>query len=84
VGGAICAALAEAAARYREISLRGYDAVRDFSLPTIAVIDGLCIGGGNNLALACDITLASPRAIEGWASGGWVGWHLEPGQPFVT
>jgi hypothetical protein len=37
----------EAAARYREISLGGHDAVRDFSLPTIAVIDGLCIGGGN-------------------------------------
>jgi enoyl-CoA hydratase/carnithine racemase len=39
--------------------LRGYDMVRDFSLPTIAVIDGLCIGGGNNLALAGDTRLAS-------------------------
>ncbi|MGH3291156.1 MAG: enoyl-CoA hydratase/isomerase family protein [Trebonia sp.] len=52
----------ETAARYRETSLRGYDAVRNFSLPTVAVIDGQCIGGGNNLALACDIRLASHRA----------------------
>ena len=29
---------------YREISLRGYAAVRDFSLPTVAVIDGLLSG----------------------------------------
>ena len=31
-------------------------------LPTFSVIAGLCIGCGNNLAQACDIRMASPRA----------------------
>jgi enoyl-CoA hydratase/carnithine racemase len=52
----------DAAAHYRRISLAGYDSIREFPRPTVAVIDGLCIGGGNNIALACDIRLASPRA----------------------
>lgn len=34
-------------------------------VPTIALIDGDCVGGGCGLAIACDIRLASPRARLG-------------------
>lgn len=42
-----------------------HDAIQrlyDFPLPTIAKVDGMAIGDGVALALACDLTLASERA----------------------
>ena len=41
-------------------------AIRDVSCPTLAVIDGACIGGGGGIALACDCRISSTRAIFGF------------------
>lgn len=39
--------------------------LRRFKLPTIAMIDGPCLGGGCLIALSCDLRLASTRAVFG-------------------
>jgi enoyl-CoA hydratase/carnithine racemase len=36
-------------------------ALERLPLPTLAMIDGACVGGGLGLALACDFRIASPR-----------------------
>lgn len=39
-----------------------FEAVRTLTKPTIACIDGLCIGGGLTLALMCDCLIATDRS----------------------
>jgi enoyl-CoA hydratase len=39
--------------------------IENFPLPVIAAINGYCLGGGNELALSCDIRLCSQNAIFG-------------------
>ena len=39
-----------------------YDVIEKFPNPTIAMVDGHCIGGGLNLAALCDIRIASAKS----------------------
>lgn len=42
-----------------------YSAIEAFPKPVIAMINGYCLGGGCELAMACDIRIASDRARLG-------------------
>ena len=49
----------------RRDNLAAQAALRDFPKPTIAAIRGHCIGGGVEIAAACDLRFADPTGIFG-------------------
>ena len=44
---------------------RIFELVHRMPVPTIAAVHGACLGGGMEVAMACDIIVASPRAVFG-------------------
>jgi enoyl-CoA hydratase/carnithine racemase len=65
------------ASRFAQMGQRLMTAVARFPVPTIAVIQGYCMGGGLDLALACDRRIASAHAMfghRGAALGLITGW----------
>jgi enoyl-CoA hydratase/carnithine racemase len=53
----------EAVARYEELAERALCSIADFAKPTLACIRGYCIGGGINVAIACDMRIASTDSV---------------------
>jgi enoyl-CoA hydratase/carnithine racemase len=50
---------AEAIAEYDRVVERGNAALRGAEKPTVAIVRGICFGGGLGLAVSCDLRLAS-------------------------
>ena len=51
---------------YHEVAVApALDALANFPLPVVAQIDGLCIGGGLEIACCCDLRIASARSSFG-------------------
>jgi enoyl-CoA hydratase len=53
----------EAVAKYEVLAEEALTSIQDFPKPTLSCIRGYCIGGGVNVAIACDLRLASTDSV---------------------
>jgi len=53
----------EAVKRYEAMAEAALQGIYEFGKPTVACIQGYCIGGGMNVAICCDIRLAAENSI---------------------
>ena len=65
--GADIGQMAEASAveMYEARRIDRWDAIRRIRTPIVAAVSGFCLGGGNELAMACDLIVASETAQFG-------------------
>lgn len=66
----------EEAAAYGEFGNKVFRSIETMEKPVIAAINGFALGGGNELAMACDIRLAADNAVFGQPE---VGLGITPG-----
>ena len=53
----------EAVKRYEAMAEAALQGIHEFEKPTVACIRGYCIGGGMNVAISCDIRIASSDSV---------------------
>ncbi len=53
----------EAVAKYEEMAETALMAIYNCTVPTLSCIRGFCIGGGVNVAISCDIRIASTDSV---------------------
>jgi len=70
---------AEAQRHYNAQTGHVYDRIAAFPKPTVAMIEGFCIGGGLNLACVCDIRICSEKSQFGMPAA-----RLALGYPFAA